>query len=64
MGIGKSSDPSCHCLGLFKRVRGIFRLLSWPIPVASESALRLELTNGSRVVSLPGKEGTIRGLAR
>lgn len=28
--------------------------------VAAQSALRLELTNGSRIVSLPGHEGTIR----
>jgi hypothetical protein len=28
--------------------------------VAARSALRLELTNGSRVISLPGHEGTIR----
>src|SRR5437868_9588708 len=28
--------------------------------VAGRSALRLELTNGSRIVSLPGHEGTIR----
>jgi len=48
---------------LFKRVHGIFRSVSWPVPVASESALRLELANGSRVVSLPGKEGTVRGFS-
>ncbi len=30
-------------------------------PVAEESALRVELTNGSRIVCLPGKEATIRG---
>ena len=48
---------------LFKRVRGIFRELSWPCPATTESALRLELANGSRVVSLPGKEGTVRGFS-
>jgi hypothetical protein len=31
------------------------------VPPESESALQLELENGSRIVSLPGKEGTIRG---
>ncbi len=31
------------------------------VPVAEESALRLELTNGSRIIALPGKEATIRG---
>lgn len=30
-------------------------------PVAKESALRVELANGSRIVCLPGKEATIRG---
>lgn len=32
-----------------------------PVRPESESALRLELPNGSRIVSLPGKEATIRG---
>ena len=31
--------------------------------MVEETALRLELTNGSRVVSLPGKESTIRGFS-
>jgi len=34
------------------------------IPSKSESALRLELENGSRIVSLPGKEQNIRGMAK
>jgi hypothetical protein len=33
------------------------------IPTEQESALRLELTNGSRIVSLPGKEKTVRGFS-
>jgi len=33
------------------------------IPASSESALRLELENGSRVISLPGKEQNVRGYA-
>jgi len=33
------------------------------IPSKSESALKLELENGSRIVSLPGQEQTIRGYA-
>lgn len=33
------------------------------IPSRSESALRLELENGSRIVSLPGQEQTVRGYA-
>ncbi len=34
------------------------------IPSRSESALRLELENGSRIVSLPRKEQNIRGMAK
>jgi hypothetical protein len=33
------------------------------IPARSESALRLELENGSRIISLPGKEQNVRGYA-
>lgn len=33
------------------------------IPSRSESVLRLELENGSRIVSLPGKESNVRGYA-
>ena len=33
------------------------------IPSRTESALRLELENGSRIVSLPGKEPSVRGYA-
>jgi hypothetical protein len=32
--------------------------------VRAESALRLELANGSRIVSLPGSEKTVRGYSR
>ncbi len=34
------------------------------IPSRAESALRLELENGSRIVSLPGKEQNVRGMAK
>jgi hypothetical protein len=30
-------------------------------PIAQESALSLELANGSRILSLPGTEATVRG---
>jgi hypothetical protein len=46
---------------LFRKVLDLFGALGRPAPVAAESALRLELANGSRVVSLPGTEGTSRG---
>jgi hypothetical protein len=35
--------------------------LEWPLPAEQQSALQLRLSNGSRIVALPGKEGTIRG---
>jgi hypothetical protein len=38
-----------------------YRDLETAIPIENESALRLELANGSRIVSLPGKETTVRG---
>jgi hypothetical protein len=46
---------------LFRKALGLYRALDRPLPAEAESALRLELENGSRVVSAPGKEGTIRG---
>jgi len=46
---------------LFRKVLDIYRALDHAEPPAAESALRLELENGSRIVALPGKEGTIRG---
>jgi hypothetical protein len=49
---------------LFKdKVLRLFADLGRPLASDSESALRLELSNGSRVVSLPGTEATIRGFA-
>ena len=38
--------------------------LGRPVPAVRETALQLELANGSRVVSLPGTEGTVRGFSR
>jgi hypothetical protein len=48
---------------LFKVVAGFFQALGRPIPAAQESALRLELVNGSRIISLPGREVSIRGFS-
>ena len=48
---------------LFRKALDVYRALEHPIPVEAESALRLELTNGSRIVSLPGKEQTVRGFS-
>jgi hypothetical protein len=49
---------------LFRKVKESLRALGETAPpIARESALTLELANGSRIVSLPGKEGTIRGFS-
>lgn len=45
---------------LFRKVLSVYRLLGRPIAADSESATTLTLENGSRIVSLPGSEGTIR----
>lgn len=46
---------------LFRKCLTAYRAAERPVPPQAESALRLELENGSRIVSLPGKEGSIRG---
>ncbi len=46
---------------LFAKVRQVYRAMGEPVPIRAESALRLELESGSRVVSLPGSEATVRG---
>jgi len=48
---------------LFRKVLDLFAALGRPVGVTAESALRLELANGSRVLSLPGTEGTVRGFS-
>jgi len=46
---------------LFRKCLHVYRAAGRPVPQEAESALRLELENGSRLVALPGKEATIRG---
>lgn len=46
---------------LFRKCLDVYRAVDRRIPAFAESALRLELRNGSRIISLPGTEGTIRG---
>ncbi len=48
---------------LFRKCLDIYRALDRPVDPLAESALRLELENGSRIISLPGKEQTVRGLS-
>ncbi len=48
---------------LFRKVKDALASLPFPAPLASESALEVEFSNGSRIVALPGKEATIRGFS-
>jgi hypothetical protein len=48
---------------LFRKVKDALAALPFSAPLASESALELEFTNLSRIVTLPGKESTIRGFS-
>ncbi len=48
---------------LFQKVGGFYRDLGRPVPAQGERKLSLELENGSRIVTLPGSERTIRGFS-
>jgi hypothetical protein len=48
---------------LFGKVLGFYRDLGRPVPAYAERKLSLELENGSRLVTLPGTEKTIRGFS-
>lgn len=49
---------------LFRTARGFLRADGVSVPaIVKESALRLELENGSRIIALPGSETTVRGYA-
>jgi len=57
-------SPSLRQSGeLFKKATATYRALDRPVAAESETALSLTLENGSRIVSLPGQEGTIRGFS-
>jgi hypothetical protein len=43
------------------KVMRLYAAAGRPMKAARETALQLDLDNGSRIVSLPGEEGTIRG---
>jgi hypothetical protein len=45
---------------LFRKALAVYRALGRPVDAQAESALQLELENGSRIVALPGREDTIR----
>src|SRR5918997_2920078 len=48
---------------LFGKVAGFYRDLGRPVAPQGERKLSLELENGSRIVTLPGSEKTIRGFS-
>jgi hypothetical protein len=48
---------------LFRKVTDIYRALDRPLPPITDNRLELELANGSRIVSLPSTEQTIRGFS-
>ena len=48
---------------LFRKCLDVYRATDRPVPASAENALSLELENGSRIVSLPGKEATVRGFS-
>src|SRR5579875_2200335 len=43
------------------KVKQLYNALGRPVATVQESALTMELANGSRIISLPGEEGTVRG---
>jgi len=45
---------------LFRKVSAVYKGLGRHVPSDAESATTLSLENGSRIVSLPGTEGTVR----
>src|SRR5215217_6948653 len=48
---------------LFGKVAGFYRDVDRPVLPQAERKLSLELKNGSRIVTLPGTEKTIRGFS-
>jgi len=48
---------------LFGKIAGFYRDLGRPVAPQGERRLSLELENGSRIITLPGSEKTIRGFS-
>src|SRR5258707_13685919 len=48
---------------LFRRCLDIYRAVDRPVAAEAENALSLVLDSGSRILSLPGTERTIRGFS-
>lgn len=50
-----------QAIELFRKANETYHALSNVPRIVNESAMRLELANGSRIIALPGTEATIRG---
>jgi hypothetical protein len=48
---------------LFAKIANFYRVLGRPVAPQGERKLSLELENGSRIITLPGSEKTIRGFS-
>ena len=48
---------------LFRKILTVYRALGRPIPALGETLHELQLANGSRILSLPGSEKTVRGFS-
>ncbi len=55
-------SPSLRQSGeLFRKVSGFIEAIDNPPKLVEDNRLSMELDNGSRIISLPSKEGTVRG---
>ena len=48
---------------LFRKATAMYLALGQPVKARSRSAAQMELENGSRLVSLPGEDGTVRSFS-
>src|SRR5882757_3259589 len=66
-GVGRvreMQDPTSRRSGeLFRKAVDLYDALGRLLPAESRTARRLELANGSRVLSLPGTEKTLRAFS-
>jgi hypothetical protein len=46
---------------LLRKIRFLYIALAPPMPIISETAISIELASGSRIISLPAAEDTVRG---
>jgi Terminase large subunit, T4likevirus-type, N-terminal len=55
------SPAQRQSIELFRKCLEFYRAMNRPVPAEAENQMSLALENGSRIVSLPGNESTIRG---